>query len=179
MRDTGLLYPAILLYIIQQIFARKDIILPPTRPIKRFPILYNIYMRGSTKPTIYLIDGLNFIRTFLYGNGSVNEENLTSELISWLDELGSDKLYGSEFRLFLDGSFRKVGPTRTACVQATFTEEYTADELILEQARFYKQYSTRAVVVTSDRELSSRVRDLGIKTLSCSKFFNAFYEEIC
>ncbi len=157
-------------------FCKKRYNIVLAHPIKRFPILYNIYMRGSTKPTIYLIDGLNFIRTFLYGNGSVNEENLTAELISWLDELGSDKLYGSEFRLFLDGSFRPVGPIRTACVHATFTEGYTADELILEQARFYKQYSTRAIVVTSDRELSSRVRECGIKTLSCSKFFNAFYE---
>ena len=132
-------------------------------------------MKGSSKPTIYLIDGLNFIRTFLAGNAYSNEENLTSELISWLDELGSDKLYGSEFRLFLDGSFRNVGPTVTPCVHAYFTEEYTADDLILEQAEFYKQYSKRAVVVTSDRELAERVRSVGIKSVSCAKFFNAFY----
>ncbi len=134
-----------------------------------------VYMRGSSKPTIYLIDGLNFIRTFLTGNAYVNEENLTSELISWLDELGSDRLYGSEFRLFLDGSFRNVGPISTPCVHASFTEEYTADDIILEQAEFYKQYSQRAVVVTSDRELAERVRAVGIKSISCSKFFNAFY----
>ncbi|MGN0022599.1 MAG: NYN domain-containing protein [Elusimicrobiaceae bacterium] len=132
-------------------------------------------MRGSTKPTIYLIDGLNFIRTFLAGNAYINEENLTSELISWLDELGSDKLYGSEFRLFLDSSFRNVGPIATPCVHASFTEEYTADDIILEQAEYYTQYSKRAVVVTSDLELAARVRAVGIKSISCAKFFNAFY----
>ncbi len=133
-------------------------------------------MKGSSKPTIYLIDGLNFIRTFLAGNGYINEDNLTSELISWLDELGSRKLYGSEFRLILDGTFRKVGPTVTPCVHATFTEEMTADEVILEQAQYYKEYSKRAVVVTSDRELAQKVRLVGIKSVSCDKFFNAFYD---
>ena len=132
-------------------------------------------MKASTKPTIYIIDGLNFIRTFLYGNGTVNEENLTAQLISWLDELGSDKLYGSQFRLFLDGSFRNVGPIKTACVNTTFTEEYSADDLIIEQAQFYKNSFKRAVVITSDRELAQKIRDIGLKTLSCSKFFNAFY----
>ena len=132
-------------------------------------------MKTSTKQAIYLIDGLNFIRTFLYGNGSVNEENLTAELISWLDELGSNKLYGSEFRLFLDGSFRNVGPIKTSCVNTTFTEEYSADDLIIEQAEFYKSTLKRAFVVTSDRELAKKIKDIGIKTISCSKFFNAFY----
>lgn len=143
------------------------------RCVKCFYIILN--MKASTKPTIYLIDGLNFIRTFLYGNGSVNEENLTAELISWLDELGNDKLAGSEFRLFLDGSFRDVGPIRTSCVHTTFTEEYSADDLILEQAEFYKRCAKRAVAVTSDRELALKIKDIGIKTLSCDKFFNAFY----
>ena len=132
-------------------------------------------MKASTKPTIYLIDGLNFIRTFLYGNGSVNEENLTAELISWLDELGNGKLAGSEFRLFLDGSFRNVGPIKTSCVYTTFTEEYSADDLILEQAQFYKNCTKRAVAVTSDRELALKIKDIGIKTLPCDKFFNTFY----
>jgi len=132
-------------------------------------------MKTSTKQAIYLIDGLNFIRTFLYGNGSVNEENLTAELISWLDELGSNKLYGSEFRLFLDGSFRNVGPIKTSCVNTTFTEEYSADDLIIEQAEFYKSTLKRAFVVTSDMELAKKIKDIGIKTISCSKFFNAFY----
>lgn len=131
-------------------------------------------MKGSSKPTIYLIDGLNFIRTFLAGNGYVSEDNLTSELISWLDDLGSQKLYGSEFQLILDGTYRKVGPTVTSCVHAIFTEEMTADEVILEQAQYYKEYSKRAVVVTSDRELAQKVRLVGIKSISCDKFFNAF-----
>lgn len=131
-------------------------------------------MKGSSKPTIYLIDGLNFIRTFLAGNGYVSEDNLTSELISWLDELGSQKLYGSEFRLILDGTFRKVGPTVTPCVHATFTEEMTADEVILEQAQYCKEYGKRTVVVTSDRELAQKVRSIGIKSISCDKFFNTF-----
>ena len=132
-------------------------------------------MKGSSKPTIYLIDGLNFIRTFLAGNGYASEDNLTAELISWLDELGSQKLYGSEFRLILDGTFREVGPTVTPCVHAVFTEEFTADDLILEQAEYYREYGKRTVVVTSDRELAQKVRSLGVKSISCDKFFNAFY----
>lgn len=133
-------------------------------------------MYASKKPAIYVIDGLNFIRSFLSIGRNLDEESLTTEMISWLDDLGRGDLYGSEFRLILDGSYRNVGPTRTQAVSAVFTEGYTADEFIFETADYLHQNNQRVIVVSSDRELSDKIRRLGVKVLSCSKFFSSFYK---
>jgi len=132
-------------------------------------------MHTSKKPATYIIDGLNFIRSFLLRARQSNEETLTADLIDWLDELGQTDLAGSDFRLILDGSYRHVGPTRTSCVNAQFTEGYAADELILETADYLHKNNIRAVVVTSDLELAAKAKELGVKTMHCGKFFNSFY----
>lgn len=133
-------------------------------------------MYTSKKPAIYIVDGLNFIRSFLIQNRNLNEETLTTELIAWLNDLGTGEMYGSEFRVILDGSFRNIGPTRTACVSATFTEEYCADEIIFEQAHFLHAQGERVIVISSDLGLTDSIRALGVKTMGCSKFFSTFYQ---
>ena len=133
-------------------------------------------MHTNKKPAIYIIDGLNLIRSFLMQNRGADEETLTAELIDWLDELGRNQLPGSEFRLILDGSYRAVGPTRTACVSALFTEDESADRIILEQASYLKQNAERVIVVTSDLSLAAEVKEIGVKVLHCGKFFNSFYK---
>jgi predicted RNA-binding protein with PIN domain len=132
-------------------------------------------MHASTKPSTYIIDGLNFIRSFLFTAHSAGEETLTADLIAWLDELGQTRLSGSDFRLILDGGYRNIGPMRTSCVSAQFAENRTADELILETAYYLHKNNTRAVVITSDLELGAKVRELGVKVMHCAKFFNSFY----
>ena len=64
---------------------------------------------------------------------------------------------------------------RTACVSAQFAESFAADELILETAEYLHKNNIRVIVITSDLELGARVRDLGVKTMHCAKFFNSFY----
>ncbi|MDR1123181.1 MAG: NYN domain-containing protein [Elusimicrobiota bacterium] len=132
-------------------------------------------MRASKKPATYIIDGLNFIRSFLLTAHSADEETLTADLIAWLDELGQNRLNGSDFRLILDGGYRPVGKTRTACVSAQFAEGCTADELIIETAAYLHANNCRVIVVTSDLELGAKIRDLGLKVMHCAKFFNSFY----
>jgi predicted RNA-binding protein with PIN domain len=132
-------------------------------------------MHTSKKPATYIIDGLNFIRSYLLRAHNADEETLTADLISWLDELGSGELSGSDFRLILDGSYRPVGPTRTAYVNAQFTEGYPADTLILEQAEYLHSRGGRVIVVTSDLELAQSVKSRCVKVMHCGKFFNSFY----
>ena len=55
-------------------------------------------MQTSKKPAVYLIDGLNFVRSYLIRGANLNEEALTAELILWLDDLGRGVLSGSDFR---------------------------------------------------------------------------------
>ncbi|MDR0646391.1 MAG: NYN domain-containing protein [Elusimicrobiota bacterium] len=131
---------------------------------------------ASKKPAVYIIDGLNFIRGFVIKNGSsAEEETLTAELISWLDELGRGELYASQFRIILDGVYRNVGHTRTNCVNAQFADGCSADEIIREQAAYLKQNGERVIVVTSDLELGAKIKQLGVKVIGCGKFFNSFY----
>lgn len=132
-------------------------------------------MHTSKKPAVYIIDGLNFVRSYLIRGANLNEEDLTADLILWLDDLGRGILAGSDFRLILDGSFRNLGQKQAVNVSVRFTEDITADEIICEQATYLHQNNTRVIVVSSDLELTSYLRSQGIKTMHCSKFFNDFY----
>jgi predicted RNA-binding protein with PIN domain len=134
-----------------------------------------IYMHASKKPAVYVIDGLNFIRSFLLKSHNSDEETLTADMIAWLDDLGRGQLYGSDFRLILDGSYRNVGPTRTPCVSAVFAESVSADEIIFETADYLSQSGRRVIVVSSDLELAEKIKQLGVKVMGCSKFFSSFY----
>lgn len=128
----------------------------------------------SKKPTIYIIDGLNFVRSFLFKGISDKEEQASRELILWLEELTHTELLGSTFRVIFDGTFRNISQRNCQNVDAIFTEEITADELILEQASFLHRQGQRVSVITSDRELAQQLRAQKIKTISCAKFFSDF-----
>ena len=128
----------------------------------------------SKKPAIYIIDGLNFVRSFLFKGISSKEDQASCELAFWLEDLSHTELLGSTFRLIFDGSFRNISQRECQNVDVIFTEAITADELILEQANFLNRQGQRVKVVTSDRELAQKLRSLGIKTISCSKFFSDF-----
>lgn len=128
----------------------------------------------SKKPAIYLIDGLNFVRSFLFKGISSKEDQASRELAFWLEDLSQTELLGSTFRLIFDGSFRNISQRECQNVDVIFTEAITADELILEQANFLNRQGQRVKVVTSDRELAQKLRSLEIKTISCSKFFSDF-----
>ena len=127
----------------------------------------------STKPTIYLIDALNFLRSFLQVPKQDEEKTLRA-LISALNDASSEDFKGSTFRLIIDGGFRNIGPTSPENVDALFSEDQTADEIILEQALYLKRAARRVCVVTYDRGITNNLREEGIKTLSCEKFFDTF-----
>ena len=128
----------------------------------------------SKKPTIYIIDGLNFVHSFLFKGISDKEEQASHELILWLEDLTHTELIGSTFRVIFDGTFRNISQRNCQNVDAIFTEEITADELILEQASFLHRQGQRVSVITSDRELAQSLREQKIKTISCAKFFSDF-----
>jgi predicted RNA-binding protein with PIN domain len=128
----------------------------------------------SRKPTIYIIDGLNFVRSFLLKGISDREEQASCELIFWLEDLTHTELIGSTFRVIFDGTFRNISQRNCQNVDAIFTEEITADELILEQATYLNSQGQRVSVITSDRELAQKLREQKIKTINCSKFFSDF-----
>lgn len=128
----------------------------------------------SKKPTIYIIDGLNFVRSFLFKGISNKEEQASRELAFWLEDLTHTELPGSTFRIIFDGTFRDISQRECQNVDAIFTEAITADELILEQATFLHRQGQRVNVITSDRELAQKLREEKIKTISCSKFFSDF-----
>ena len=128
----------------------------------------------SKKPTIYIIDGLNFVRSFLFKGISNKEEQASRELAFWLEDLTHTELPGSSFRIIFDGTFRDISQRQCQNVDAIFTEAITADELILEQATFLHRQGQRVNVITSDRELAQKLREEKIKTISCSKFFSDF-----
>ena len=49
-------------------------------------------MYTSTKPTIYLIDGLNLVRSFLY-EFARSEEEVTADFLDFLEEMSGDERY--------------------------------------------------------------------------------------
>jgi predicted RNA-binding protein with PIN domain len=132
-------------------------------------------MRISAKPSTYIIDGLNFVRSYLLTTRYSDEETLISQTALWLDDLSRGALSGSSFRLVLDGGFRDIGQSQMPRVDVVFAEDRTADDIIFEQASYMNEKRLRVCVVTSDGELARLLEERGVKTLSCSQFFKAFY----
>lgn len=136
-------------------------------------ILYHFKMRISGKPTIYIIDGLNFVRSFLMGHYD-EEDAVTKDFLSWIENASSHEMFdGSVFRVIFDGGYRNIGPTLRGGVKITFSESLTADEVISESAVYLHESGQRVCVVTSDRSLQQDLRVSGVKTVFCEKFFNS------
>ncbi|ACC97681.1 hypothetical protein Emin_0115 [Elusimicrobium minutum Pei191] len=126
----------------------------------------------SKKPSIYIIDGHNFVRSCLNATAE-NEEELTKEFLDFLEDLSeTEHYYGSFFRVIFDGVFRPVGSTVRRALKVYFAEDISADELIYEQALYLHNNGERVTVVTSDRSLQQYVKEYEIKVMFCQKFFN-------
>lgn len=130
-------------------------------------------MHISTKPTIYLIDGLNIVRSFLY-EFSRTEDEVTNDFLDFLTDASMDEHYSmNDYEVIFDGSFRPIGPLYRGGVHISFSEELSADQVIYEKASFLHQSQKRVIVVTDDRLLQDDLKKLGIKTLFCKKFYNS------
>ncbi|MBR3603945.1 MAG: NYN domain-containing protein [Elusimicrobiaceae bacterium] len=130
-------------------------------------------MYTTTKPTIYLIDGLNLVRSFLW-QFARTEEEVTADFLDFLEEVSNDEKYNMhEYCVVFDGAYRSVGPLYRGGVHIIFSEQDTADDYIYQQAYFLAQQNRRVIAVTSDRDLQSRLKDIGVKTLFCQKFYNS------
>ncbi len=131
-------------------------------------------MYTSTKPTIYLIDGLNLVRSFLY-EFARSEEEVTADFLDFLEEMSCDPRYSMHsYEVIFDGTFRPVGPLYRAGVHISFAEENSADQVIYEQASYLAQTNQRVIAVTDDRALQEDLKALGVKTQFCRKFYNSF-----
>ena len=127
----------------------------------------------TTKPTIYLIDGLNLVRSFLW-QFSRTEEEVTEEFLDFLEAVSADEKYSMhEYRVVFDGAYRPVGPLYRNGVHIVFSETDTADDYIFQEADYLAQSGTRVIAVTSDRDLQQRLKEIGVKTQFCQKFYNS------
>ena len=130
-------------------------------------------MYVTTKPTIYLIDGLNLVRSFLW-QFARTEEDVTADFLDFLEEVSLDDKYAMhEYRVVFDGAFRPVGPLYRGGVHVVFSEDITTDDYIFQEADYLSQNGTRVIAVTSDRDLQARLKDIGVKALFCQKFYNS------
>ena len=130
-------------------------------------------MYTSTKPTIYLIDGLNLVRSFLY-EFARSEEEVTNDFLDFLTEISLDPRYSmNTYEVIFDGSFRAVGPLYRGGVHISFTEGDSADQIICERADYLAQTGQRVIAVTDDRQLQDTLKALGVKSLFCRKFYNS------
>ncbi len=128
-------------------------------------------MQISTKPTVYLIDGLNFVRGFLYRDFD-SEEHKVKKFADWLEGVSRLDVFGvSEFKIIFDGVYRDVGSTIRGNLHISFSDDVKADELIFEQAVYLKSAGRRVVIVTNDAGLTGRAEMEKIKVLTCGRFY--------
>lgn len=126
----------------------------------------------STKPTVYLIDGLNLVRSFLY-EFARTEEDVTADFLDFLADISQHERYCMhEYEVIFDGTFRPIGPLYRGGVHISFSEEATADQIIYERADYLAQNGRRVIAVTDDRLLQEDLKKLGVKTQFCRKFYN-------
>lgn len=130
-------------------------------------------MYVTTKPTIYLIDGLNVVRSFLW-QFARTEEDVTDEFLAFLETVSADEKYAMhEYRVVFDGTYRDVGPLYRGGVHIVFSEGDSADDYIFQEADYLAQSGTRVIAVTDDRDLQQRLKDIGVKAQFCRKFYNS------
>ena len=130
-------------------------------------------MYTTTKPTIYLIDGCNLVRSFLY-EFARTEEEVTSDFLDFLEDISQDPRYEMHtYEVIFDGTFRPVGPLYRGGIHISFAEENSADQVIYERANYLAQTNQRVIAVTDDRALQEDLKALGVKVQFCRKFYNS------
>lgn len=128
----------------------------------------------STKPTLYLIDGSNIVRSFLQ-EFSRTEDEITADFLDFLEEASLDEHYAmNTYEVIFDGSFRPLGPLYRGGIHISFSEGDTSDDIIYEKSAYARQTGQRIIAVTDDRALQAALKELGVKTLFCQKFYNSF-----
>ena len=130
-------------------------------------------MYTTTKPTTYLIDGCNLVRSFLY-EFARTEDEVTADFLDFLETVSCDPRYAMHtYEVIFDGTFRPIGPLYRAGVHISFTEENSADQIIYERASYAAQSGQRIIAVTDDRGLQDDLKALGVKVQFCRKFYNS------
>jgi predicted RNA-binding protein with PIN domain len=130
-------------------------------------------MYVTTKSTLYLIDGLNLVRSFLY-EFARSEEDVTADFLDFLTDISMDEHYSMhQYEVIFDGSYRPLGPLYRGGVHISFSEEESADQIIYERAAYAAQTGQRIIAVTDDRQLQADLKKLGVKSLFCRKFYNS------
>lgn len=128
-------------------------------------------MRISTKPSVYCIDVLNLVRRGECATPGDDDTGIRG-LLALLEAAAASLHPSSEFRLFLDGGGRRLPVRAGYGVSVHFSEGESADELILDAARYLKSAGRRAVVVSSDMELLGLAREEGVKCVECDVFLS-------
>ena len=127
--------------------------------------------RLSTKSTVYLIDGCNLIRSAWNQDPFFDFLEAETEFFNWLANVCDiDDLSSSTFRIVMDGGYRPMKHKLNPAVNIVFSDDGTADDWIVERAYYFKTKNIRAVAITSDRELSDRLKADGTNCVSCKKF---------
>ena len=127
--------------------------------------------RLSTKATVYLIDGCNLVRSAWNQNPFFDFNEAEDEFFKWLESVCNiDDLKDSTFRIIMDGGYRPNTYRLHDAVNIVFTDDGSADDWIVERAYYFKSKNIRAVAITSDRELTERLKAEGTNCMSCKKF---------
>ena len=130
--------------------------------------------RLSSKPTVYLRDGSNFVMRFGEKPFNIAEEEFTVWLASARE---TDTLCLAEFRVVFDGPCRRE---RTVCPGITvhYTDSEPADNYIVETGAYLTGSHIRTVIVSSDNGLLERAQDDNVLTLRCEAFLKLVQGEI-
>ena len=128
--------------------------------------------RISTKATVYLIDGSNFARSFRERAAGGSLDALETEFLDWLDMASRlEVLRASCFRVVFDGGFRPVRNIPNQAITVCFSEEESADDLLLDRASFLAAEGVRCVIVSNDGGIRDKASTSGAGIMSCGIFY--------
>ncbi|MBI4802391.1 MAG: hypothetical protein HY796_07690 [Elusimicrobia bacterium] len=138
--------------------------------------------RISAKPTVYLIDGSNFSRSFRDHPSQAWGEKpdaLECEFLDWLDEVSRLKPFrASCFRVIFDGGFRQVKSVPNPSINIYFSDSEPADDILLERASFMFMEGVRCVIVSSDGEIRRKAAAERLMSMPCDAFFRLCDNEL-
>ncbi len=123
----------------------------------------------------FVIDGANAVyAVFGPWPETLEEQNrCASDFISSLDER---LRLAPEFSIevVFDGFHRAVPSVNRERLRIIFSDEETADSVILERVRSLVYFKEKVTVVTRDRDLANEARRENAKTLDPQKFWGMF-----
>jgi len=135
--------------------------------------------RISSKPTVYLIDGSNFSKSFWDHPRGGTPDALENEFLNWLEEISRlEALRSSCFRVIFDGGFRQIRSVPNPSINVYFSDSETADDLLLERAYFMFMEGVRCVIVSSDGEIRRKAAAEHIISMPCDAFFRLCDNEL-